>query len=107
MACSDVNLQTKKNSPLNTIPTYDQDGLGACYAYASSVLIDYKRMKDGYGGEGNLTHPIWLAMLYSKNRDEINGGHISSTINKSIADGICKQSIVNKKLKDFITSESR
>lgn len=103
LSCVDKNLQTEKDSPLRTIPTYDQDGIGSCYSYQACVLMDYERLKSGYGASG-LSHPVWLAYQYSTigiDRDHIEGGHGAKTINRVRSEGVCDDKVVQEALNDY------
>lgn len=95
--CANVNLQTQEDSPLKDIPVYDQDGIGSCYSYAASVLMDFHRLKNGYGG---LSNPLWLALKHTQDEgdESIEGGRIKDTINEVRKVGICKDDIVNRAL---------
>lgn len=103
MACANVNLQTRKNSPFQRIPVYDQNGLGSCYAYAASQLIDYHRLSRGYGNQNGLTHPIWTALQAKKNAGEttIESGVISDAVNAVARKGTCRESEVQRILNEY------
>lgn len=93
--CAEVNLQTQQNSPLNEIPVYNQDGLGSCYAYAASQLIDYARFKIAKRTTGG-TNPIWLALLYaeSEGNKSLETGGPAEAIDIAKSKGVCKERVV-------------
>ncbi|MCP4914169.1 MAG: hypothetical protein GY909_13740 [Oligoflexia bacterium] len=97
--CAEVNLQTQENSPLQKIPVYDQDGLGTCYSYAASVLMDYHLIESGKV-EDQLTNPLWLALKYSQDTHDksLEGGNMRLTINEIRKIGICKSSVIEEAL---------
>ena len=96
--CSTVNLITAPKSPFAKIPVYDQDGIGTCYAYSASQLIDYHLIKNG--GKRSV-HPLWAALKYSdaQNNSSISGGECSSTIKALSRAGNCDQEKVSKAIK--------
>lgn len=101
--CEDINLQTKVNSPLHDIPVYSQNGLGACYAYAASQLVDYQRFKSNVKNK-NTTHPIWILMSYIDSKwfkDDFTGGNIDTSINAILSSGVCDKPIVDKALAKY------
>lgn len=100
-SCAEVNLQTKEDSPLKDIPVYDQNGLGACYAYAAAILLDYELKKNG-NSDHSLTHPIWLALKYSQSvyDKSLEGGIMKDAINKIRKIGICKKEVIDEALTD-------
>lgn len=72
--CAPLNLITQKDSPFNKIPVFDQDGLGICYSYTASQLIDYQLMKKG--NQERIVHPLWGALKFaeSTNQESISSG---------------------------------
>lgn len=103
LACSNANLQTRENSPFQRIPVYDQNGLGSCYAYAASQLIDYHRLSRGYGNQNGLTHPIWTALQAKKRAEEstIESGNARNAVLAVARNGTCRESEVQRILNDY------
>lgn len=73
-SCAPLNLITQKDSPFNKIPVFDQDGLGICYSYTASQLIDYQLMKKG--NKDRIVHPLWGALKFadSAKQESISSG---------------------------------
>ncbi|MES2527788.1 MAG: hypothetical protein V4598_11900 [Bdellovibrionota bacterium] len=63
--CPTVNYVTQPNSPFSNIPVADQDGVGICYAYTASQLVDYHLLKTRQTREA-VMHPAWLALKSSR-----------------------------------------
>lgn len=96
--CNTVNLITAKNSPFTKIPVYDQDGVGICYAYAASQLIDYHLIKNG---GSRSVHPLWAALKYtdSEKQKQISSGNTYETILALKKYGNCDQKKVSNAIK--------
>ncbi len=62
--CETLNLNDDYNSPFRSMPVYDQDGSGTCYAHAAAQMVNYWRIKKG---EKDLISPIYAAWQMSNN----------------------------------------
>lgn len=100
--CPNTNLQVMENSPFQRIPVYDQNGLGSCYAYTASQMVDFYRLKSGYGKLG-LTHPIWLALKFSEyyGYDSLETGNVKNAVNIIRERGVCRDDEVQKRLNQY------
>lgn len=101
--CAPKNFITETNSPFQKIPVYDQDGIGICYAYAASQLVDYHLIKNG--AQSRTVHPVWAALSYAKEIEKANQSltqNLSSGNTKQTIDAIvksnCSYDIVNRSL---------
>ncbi|RPJ74296.1 MAG: hypothetical protein EHM20_10850, partial [Alphaproteobacteria bacterium] len=103
-SCPSIDLNAGASSPFKKIPIYDQDGVGLCYAYAASQMVDYYRIKNGDTSYG-LTNPLYTSWAtYYKSRSLIkfdsldNGGYSESAVDALKEVGTCSQEEVEKKL---------
>jgi hypothetical protein len=96
--CSEMNLITEEESPFQKIPVYDQDGIGICYAYSASQLIDYHIIKAG--GERSV-HPLWAALRYAEERKQsfIAGGDVPHAVKGIKRVGNCSYDKIENALK--------
>ena len=82
--CAEHNLETEVGSPMPQIPVYDQDGIGICYAYAASELMNAYLIKKNPNA-GLQIHPALPAIRYSSTElhdgGELSGGQIGGAIN--------------------------
>ncbi len=82
--CAAHNLETEPGSPMPKIPVYDQDGIGICYAYSASELMNAYLIKKNPKA-GLQIHPALAAIRYAegelKDGGELSGGHIGTAIN--------------------------
>lgn len=97
--CSSVNLVTQDKSPFKQIPVYDQDGIGACYAYSGAQLMDYYLLKNGKKTTRSV-HPAWVALKYTKaqRKNTITGGSVRDAITATRSSGNCDYSKVSEAL---------
>lgn len=101
--CAPKNFITEPNSPFQKIPVYDQDGIGICYAYAASQLVDYHLIKNG--AQSRTVHPVWAALSYAKELEKKNqsqtqnltSGNTKETIDALVKSN-CSYDIVNRSL---------
>lgn len=98
--CEPVNLITEANSPMQSIPVYDQGNNPSCYSYSASVLINYHALKKGYG---QIAYPLWLAVqdAKNKNRDNLGGSDAFSAIENFKKQKYCSATVVQKAISDF------
>ena len=63
-----INLLEGSASLYRKIPVYDQGGMGTCYAYAASQLIDYYRMSHGdeIRTSNDLSSTTWIAAAFAE-----------------------------------------
>lgn len=101
----DTDLNQGQNSPFNSIPIYDQDGVGLCYAYTTSQMIDYYRFSQGAKG---LTNPIYAGWAtyykdanFFKSRSLQNGGHEHQVVEALKKVGVCEDNFVSKRLSEL------
>lgn len=99
--CSTLDLHANNDSPFNKIPTYDQDGSGLCYAFATSQLIDYYRIKNN-DHSYDLTNPVYAAWSTyyenSKERESLSGGFSNDIITALKANGVCSNREIKNRL---------
>jgi len=100
--CKEVNLVTKKGSPFNKIPVYDQDGAGLCYAYAASQIVDYHLIQKG--SKSRSIHPLWVSLKYSDSewfKSDLTGGRGNDAIKALLKSGNCHQAQVTNGLSEW------
>ena len=95
LECPSLNLVTEVNSPFNKLPVYDQDGIGICYAYSASQLVDYHLIKNGAAKRS--MHPTWVALSHSiaQEKENISSGMTAAAINDVVKSRNCSYDIVN------------
>lgn len=98
--CPTQDLAEAPESPIWSIPVYDQDGSGTCYAHAAAFLIDFARARKGESIAGDLTDPIYLAWVdqYQSafiGQRSLDGGYVSNAANSPLSEGgVCRQADV-------------
>lgn len=99
-ACPYVNLYEEPDSPLLTIPTYNQPRAGICYAAAGATVVNYNLILDS-----RKSHQAWIPIsiedfalqsqrFYSSSLD-------SGSYFKTIEEHYCKQSETDRALRYF------
>ena len=100
--CTTADLNASSSSPLRSIPVYDQDGTGTCYAHVAAELISFQELKKG-ATKDSIVNPIYAAYTdhsIAKNMNTLNEGTIGETIKTLRKYGTCSssgvQSCLNK-----------
>ncbi len=86
--CVNRNLETTTGNPMQSIPTYDQDGTGMCYAYAASQMMNCYLMEKNRSTSLRV-HPATAAVRFTAAYDKqetLNGGFIDKAINATRAE---------------------
>ncbi len=96
--CGTINYLTQENSPFEKIPVADQDGVGICYAYTASQLLNYHILKTNQATEP-VMHPVWVALKSS--RRILTSGNELSAINAVNNAGNCNYDRVEGALNLF------
>ncbi len=98
-SCPTKNLLTEKESPFNTIPVYNQDGSGTCYAYSASQLANYYLLKNKKTTTLQY-HPLWVALKYAQDvkNKSITGGVADVAIASIGDDPSCSYSSISSSL---------
>ncbi len=81
--CTNRNLETMADNPMQSIPVYDQDGTGLCYAYSASEMMNCFLMKT-FGDKKLRVHPATAAIRFTAAHDKaetLNDGFIHHAIN--------------------------
>lgn len=94
--CKDLRLDLPPGS-MSTIPVYDQDSLGLCYAFAASQLVDAYRFSHGDGKRSLLTSPVVAAAQSGAAewfRDDLDGGIVGNVVESIRKGGICDRDVV-------------
>jgi len=87
---------------MSKIPVYDQSGVGICYSYAASALIDAYRFSHGDSNYGHFTSPVYSSVI-TKEQDEgssIEGGQIFNVIKYVKEHGSCSHQAIIKRWGD-------
>jgi len=89
--CAESDLNALPESPLRQLPAYDQGNSDVCYAFASSILINYHKMRTLKSSK--VTPPMLVAVQRSLNSKEtkttLAGGDFEDTIQSLKREGAC------------------
>jgi hypothetical protein len=99
--CTTADLNSSSSSPLRSVPVYDQDGTGTCYAHVAAQLVSYRELKRGQGKEA-VVNPIYAAYIdhcVARDQQTLDSGNVSATINSLRALGSCSATGVQTCLK--------
>jgi len=112
-SCKTVDLNSSPSSPFKKIPIYDQDGVGLCYSYAASQMVDYYRLKNSKASY-DLTNPVYAAWLTSwkaptlfKNIDLKGGGYVEDVVSALKKYGTCSDKETKKNLSELMKSTGK
>ncbi len=105
--CPDSDLNASDKSPLRSMPVYDQDGTGTCYAHAAAEMVDFWRLQHGTQST-ELINPVYAAWVdHYENRNifltekTTSAGHCSEAIDSLKSQGYCKNSQVEACLAEY------
>lgn len=102
--CPDVDLN--KSAPLKDMPVLDQDGVGICYAFSGTTLVEYELRKKGI--KRSLS-PIDAALVFKTKTaifsDELESGLLDFSVNDFKYFGVATKECVDKVIKE-VTKDS-
>lgn len=121
--CKEVNLYNQPNSPLKTIPMYDQGPLNVCYAYTASQMMDYYLISNGkkspndppinahYIAFNHKTAKVFLRSSIQWKKKVLGESYMRWAINDlRRKGGVCKDEVVKKSIdtmkKEFDLSDN-
>lgn len=101
-SCLDMDLNY--GATLSKMPMLDQDGLGACYAYTSSQLIEFHLKQKGIK---RTLSPIDASFIYKQDARAsefvLNSGVMRNAIEDILDEGVASRECINRVIKKHTT----